>query len=524
MRLTTLFGLLLCVSPLVVNGQETQSLTIKGYPSSKTVALSLDEAIKRALERNINLELQRFNPAILNYDIRSAYGAYYDPVLGGAVSRNHSAQEGGGFNEITGAALPPSLNENETISSDLSGALPTGMRYQLFNDIAHNENRSPFVDTNLLTRTSITDTWSSRAGISVTQPLLRDFWTDSGRTAIKLRKQDKKISELDLETLAHSTVRDVVNAYYSLVGALESVKVAEADLKVRQQNSDETRRKVQVGTMAELDAKKAQSEIALSRISLTDALDAVGDAESELKGLVTDDFVNQLGVRIVPTDKLLVVPLVIDMPTVLKTAFERRPDLQAQRDLLERQKIQVKFTFNQLFPRLDLAASWGVAGLDERLPEALADLAYDRYENDSVGAIFSMPLTMTRERNQHKAAKLVKAQQLLRVKAQEEVVIKEVDDAIRGVNTALERVRLSRDAVVFAEADLDAQQRKFTAGTATSFDVMEATSNLTRARVSEIRAIVDYNISLNELARAEGTILLDRRIDFDAVHRLPVAP
>ena len=62
-------------------------------------------------------------------------------------------------------------------------------------------------------------------GIRVTQPLLRDLWTDAGRTQIKLNRADVRISEMTLRQRIHEVVRDVMLEYYELVFARENVVV-----------------------------------------------------------------------------------------------------------------------------------------------------------------------------------------------------------------------------------------------------------------------------------------------------------
>ncbi|HMJ92141.1 MAG TPA: TolC family protein [Candidatus Acidoferrum sp.] len=523
MRLTKVFGLLLCCAAVTCPGQSTNRLTITGYPALQELPLSLDEAVRLALEHDLTLQVERYRPVIIGYNVHALLGAYYDPVVNLQARRDENTSESGGFNPITGAPFPGVESKADSFSGGLGGYLPTGMRYDILGNASDNSNIRSIFDAGPPARTfrTNTETWRADAGIAVTQPLLRNFWTDASRTGIKLRKRDKRISELELEQFVHDTVRDVVEAYYTLVGRLEAVIVAETDLRVKQQNFDETRRKVEVGTLAPLDEKKAQAEVAQAKGNLVQALNDAADAEALLKTRISDQFGRQVGVRIKPTDKLLVNPAVLDLPTSYTLAMDKRPNLQARRETLDRHNIQLKYDYNQLFPSLDVFASYGVNGLDDDLGGALRDLRRRDFPESSYGVILNFPLTMKRERSVWKADKVLKAQLVTELKREEETAIFEVDNAIRGVSSAYQLVFVNRERVAFAEADLAAEQRKFQAGKSTSFFVLDAASRLAAARNDEIQALIDYNLALNALSHAEGTILDLRKIDFEAVRYPP---
>ncbi len=522
MRFTRVFRLSLLSFALAGTAQAAApAAPAAALPGQRVVPLSLDEAIHQALQHNLELQIDRYNPLIISYDIRALRGGYYDPTFSMQARRDNGTQEGGGFNTTTGQPLPPSESQNDTVGGTLGGFLPTGMRYDLFSNIRNVRNDRSAANTNGVGYSNFsTDFWNADAGIGVRQPLLRDAWTDATRTAIKLRQKDRKISVLGLEFNTQRVVSSVVSAYYDLVGKVESVKVREADLKVKEQLFDETRRKVEVGTLAPLEEKKAQKEVAVARTSLVQAVAEMDTAEASLKAQIADNYFNELRTRLTPTDKLIVVPVKVDLQESLRIAMEKRLDLQQVRERVGQQNLRLKYDFNQLFPRLDIFASWGVNGLDQHLSGAINDLDHTTYEQDSYGLSLTFGLGFMKERNLYKAAKLNKAQLLLSLKATEENIIKDVDDQIRSVNTSFTRVGLTRDTVAYAEADLEAEQKKLAAGKSTSFFVLDAASRLTAARNDAIQAMVDYNRAINGLARAEGTLLEQRKIDFEGT-RLP---
>jgi len=482
-----------------------------------TVPLSLEQAIWMALENNRQIKVERYTPVISEYDRRAFYG-YYDPVLIGDVGRQSFSVEGGGFNQNTGLQTPAQTTEDDFANIGLGGMLPTGMRYDIGHGVGNTFARRPFlVGTNSFGQPVYEkgelDTWDSTANITVTQPLLRDFWIDSARLQIKLAKRDVQITELAFERIVMDIINQVEKAYYALIATRELIRVAESDYNVKKTFFEENRRRVEVGALAPLDEKLAQSEMALSEINLIVARNNAMDAETILKGLIYNDFVNQLNVHLSLTDKLLAIPPSLDLYDAFKEAVERRPDLQVQRLNLEKQQIQLKYTFNQLFPRLDLFGTWGLNGLDDNLGGALEDIRTREFDNDRYGVALSFPLSMWAERNRHKSAKGAKAKQIEALHAFEEAVVQEVEFQIRFIRTTWNTLPLRREQIAYRESAVEAEKRMLAAGKSTSFNVLQIASDLALAQSDEIGALRDYNQALSELAFRKGTTLQRWRID-----------
>lgn len=499
---------------------ETVSYPAAGTNSGMTnvtfVSLSLDEAIRLALEHNLDLQVERYNPVIAEYDRRALYG-YYDPVFNSGLSRANNNREAGGLNVNTGIPFPSTRSETDTASLGLGGILPTGMRYDVTQNLHENTVVRPFlVGSNAFGPVfgkATTDTWDSQGLISVSQPLLRDFWIDATRLRINLARRNLRISELTLERDIMVVVTKVEEAYYDLIGARETVTVREMDVAVKQQFFNENHRKVEVGALAPLEEKLAQSELALANTTLLLARSSEVDAETFLKNLIYDDFIRQFNVRLKLTDKLIAVPTRIDFQEAAREASLKRPDLQARRLNLEKQQLQLKYDFNQLFPRLDVFATWGVNGLDRHASGALDDEANKRFQQDSYGLSLSFPLSLWAERNNYKSSKAAKAQAILDLKRLEETIFGEVDVIVRLLRTQWETIPLTRERTAYQQAALEAEQKKLVFGKSTSFEVLKIASDLTSARLNEIIAVKEYNKSLAELSLRNGSTFERWRID-----------
>lgn len=482
-----------------------------------SVSLTLDEAIRLALEHNLGLQVARYTPIIAEYDRRSLYGAY-DPTFSAGVRRINNLREAGGLNLNTGNTTPGTRSRTYVGDLGLTGLLPIGTTYEFSHISQRNKVTTPreigtnsFGNPVFVKQTDIT--WDSAAQVSVMQPLLRDFWIDGTRLSIKLGRRNVTRSELDLERQIMLTVNAVEQAYYDLIGFHESVRVLESDVAVKKQFFDEQRRRVEVGTLAPLEEKLAQSELSKAEILLLYARNSAVSGEAVLKGLIRDNFLSHLNTRLALTDRLLAVPATFELQNAVKYSLETRPDLQSMRVGLEQLEIQLKYDKNQLYPRLDLYGTLGYNGLDQNLDGTFDDIRRRNFEQTSIGAAISFPLWFQAQRMNLKSTKAALAQSVVMVKQLEETIIQEVEVQGRLLETYWKAIPLTREQTAYAQSALEAEQKKLAAGKSTSFNVLQLASALSAAQNNEVTTLRDYNKALAELAFRKGSTLERWRID-----------
>lgn len=481
------------------------------------VSLSLDEAIRLALVHNLTLQVERYTPIIAEYDWRSLYGAY-DPLFSAGIRRDNNTREAGGLNLNTGRQTPGTRSRTYYGDLGLSGLLPSGATYGLSEYSQRNKVTTPqAIGTNSFGQPvyvkNTDETWDSAAAATLTQPLLRDFWIDGTRLSIKLGERAVTRSQLDLERQIQFVVNTVEQAYYDLLGHHETVRVLESDVAVKKQFYDEQHRRVEVGTLAPLEEKLAQSELSKAEILLIYARNNALTAEATLKGLIRDNFLSQLNTRLALTDRLLPVAATFDLQGAVKYSLEARPDLQSLRVSLDQLQIQLKYDKNQLYPRLDVSGTLGYNGLDRNLGGSLDDIADRNYEQTSFGAALSFPLWTQRERNALKSTKAALAQSVMMVKQLEETIIQDVEVQVRLLETYWTTIPLTRQQTAYSQAALEAEKKKLEAGKSTTYNVLQLVSALAVSQNNEYATLRDYNKALAELAFRKGSTLERWRID-----------
>ena len=490
-----------------------------------------------ALEKNINLkvgdqvklrDIANLDVEGADLDVRSggslnleqaklevkARQGYYDPVFSARAGQTYEAQTGG-IDPVFGPQVGGET-WREDFSLGLQGVLPTGTRYELgssmnrlsgerFDDDPDSPTAGEFLNLD----------WQYRSftGITVAQPLLRDFWIDAGRLNIQLAKNDLKMSEQSFQLLTMDIIQRVALAYYDLLAARDQIKVQEKALQLAAQLVDENKKKVAVGTLAPLDERQAESQAATTRAELSRVTYEAQAAENILKILITDEYGTLHAVTLEPADQLVAVFQAFTLAESWRTGLEMRPDYLMAKEEVERQNIVLKYRKNQLFPALDLVGTYGRNGLGESSGESFETIGDNNYPTYGGAVVLNLPLTFRTERNRYKQTVLEKQRAILSLKRVENDVLRSISDALNLVRNAYAATQSTREARRFAEDALEAEQKKLGVGKSTSFEVLQLQRDLTQAAADEITAMAAYNKALHQIYFREGTILQKTKVN-----------
>ncbi len=472
-------------------------------------SMTLAESISIALEHNLDIQIERINPLIAESNRRMVYGDY-DPVMSLRTSHDFN-QDPGGLDAQQRPYLG-SVTDSDALSGSLSGVLPTGMSYSLSSFAANTYGNAPRFLTIGTNQIVIRDAFeNSRAQFLVgelRQPLLKNFWIDGTRLSLRLKTKDLKVADLNLRMRIINTVSSVEQAYYDLIASRENVKSAEIALQLAKRLYEENKKKVEVGTMAQLDERQAQAQMAANEAALIEARRSVDFGQNVLKALLSDDYEKWHPVTIVPQEKLEALPEDLDTQRAWDQAFQLRPDLHALVTDLERRDLITKFTRNQMFPQLDVFGSVGWQGSGSEFSDAMGQVSDGSAPRHTYGAVLTFPLSNRRARETHRVSKDERAQAELRLRQFRQQVMVGVSDAIQQAQSSFQRVGATRAARQFAEEALSAEEKKLANGKSTSFEVLRIQRDLTQARFDETRAYTDYNKALATVRQREGSTLL----------------
>jgi outer membrane protein TolC len=491
------------------------SLPLLGQKEENTLSLSLGECIQKTVKNNLGLAVEVLTPEIADLSVALANEKFM-PVL----SFNYNKQD-------TKTASYSFLDAEETVatlqndySSQISQLIPTGGNLSV-------SLTGYLIDTNRRAQT-INPRYGNTLRFTFSQPLLKDFGFKMTRREIIVAQNTRDISEKNFAVTMEDTIYSVESAYWNLVYSIENLKVRRQSLKLAQELLEKNRAEIEAGTLAPIEILTAQADVATREADILEADALVKNNEDLLKTIINlpAEVDNAEAVRIVPSDSPSTIKEDISLEKALQAAMQKRPDLQATRIDKGNKELNLSYARNQLFPDLRLQASYwspGVSG-DQVLYEggnaltgkvigkipgksidALKDAFDFRYKNWSVGLTLSFPLNNLLSRAFYAQAKLNLEQANLRIKNQEQQIFLEVKTAVRAVQTNYQRVEAYRAARELAQKKLEAEEEKFKVGLSTNYFILQYQRDLANAQIMELRAIVDYNISLAHLNLVQGT-------------------
>jgi len=491
-------------------------------PAAESVRrLSIDDAVKLALEQNLGIRIQRIDPQIQDVGIAQAR-SFWAPNLQTNFSKNSQTQQP--TSSLAGGATNI-LNSNFNTALGLNQTLPWGGSY------AATWNSSRFTTTNQFQ--SFSPQIGSNLNLQYSQPLLRNFEIDQIRQQVANSKKSRELSDIQLQGVITQTLRNVRNAYWDLSYSINNLKAQQESLALSQQSLRDNQKRVEIGTMAPIDIVQAQAEVASNEERAIVAEANIKAAQDNLRALILDpgtpDFWT---VSFEPTDAPAFTAQAIDVDAAVRNALDKRSDLAAAKNSLEQSDINIKYYRNQIKPDVNAnvtyisTAAGGVllspvdfaaiaAGeavnrtiVSQRgFGSVLGDVLQSQYPNWTVGITVGYPIGSNVSQANLARVRLQYEQAQTQLKNLQLQVATQVRNVARNVQTNQQRVASARASRELQEKKLEAEEKKMAAGMGQTFFVFQAQRDLSLARTAEIQAISDYNKSL---------------VDFEAVQLIPL--
>jgi HAE1 family hydrophobic/amphiphilic exporter-1 len=461
--------------------------------------LSLEDCIQSALQKNLDLQIARYNVPLATLNLQGSY-AGWDPNFNMGASHSFSSQPGQ-FNASINTVTLGNATYNDAFNASLGGLTPWGLTYNLLGNV----NQSAGI---LGATASPFESSSGSAAIQMRQALLKNFWIDATRLNIRVAKNRVTYSEQGLKLQLMQTASTVEDAYYDLIYDRENVVVQQKAVELAQQLVVENKKRVEVGAMAPLDEQQAESQAATTQAALIAARSALAVQEHLVKQLITDEYSKWANVSLEASGTLTAPRQFFNLQDSWSKGLSQRPDLlQAKLDV-ERQGVIIKYNQNQLFPELDITGSYGHnAGGLFQYSQSFDQIERGTYPSYSVGGQLSFPVANIGARAAYKSSKMTLDQLLLTLKRLEQSIMVQIDNDIKQAEASYEQVAATRTAREYAAAALDAEQKKLESGKSTTYTVLQMQRDLTSARGNEIQALDNYNKAISQLSFDEGTTL-----------------
>jgi outer membrane protein TolC len=363
--------------PMLTNSTRLDQLIQDGK-----LMLSIDDAISLALENNLNIFVERFQPWIAETQLLKAQAGgipqslstqqvvlgsspsvSFDPVFTASYNWYHAntpvnnpfiSGTGTGTNILV-------VNQNlSAVDFGYTQGFHTGTNFQVTLNTARTATNEPDVFFNPAFTPVLTATLS--------QPLLNGFGVLPNTRYIIEQKNTIKAANSLFAQQVIAVVTQTSNDYWELVYDRQNVKVQEAAVGVSQKLYEDNKKQLEIGTMAPLDVLTAESQLATDQQNLIVAQTTKLQQETVLlndiaKNLLAKDVA---GIEIVPTTPISIPDIVENIPLqdAVQEAWRKRPELY-QADLnLKNAEIEVKATRNALLPSLNAYIQYTSQGLN----------------------------------------------------------------------------------------------------------------------------------------------------------------
>jgi outer membrane protein len=473
------------------------------------VELSVNEAVRRALDHNTDLKLARLAPAISEAQ-RQAAEAAFDFIFftGGNFGKNDSPQAVPVIGAIP-VGTSVRVQDTASLNTGIRKPLESGGSLTFSTGADYVNNKTPGFSL------SPDPGWTNNLLIDLSQPLMRNFGTEVNRAQIDLTENLNKRDRLQLIRQTQRTVADVEEVYWQ-------VSLARQQLVIRQRVLEATiRTRDTVFNRKELDGgpiqqAQAQTSVEAGRRDVIEAQRGLRDAIDQLKRLLQDPDLPLAGETLVATgDDPAIVAVEANLLDAVTTALRRRPEVQQAMLEIKDAGIRQKVAENQALPQLDMNAQVRYLGLGDGFSSGYDQLADGDFIEYLVGAQFEQPIGNRAGEANLRAAKLNRSAAVVRYKSVTRDVVAEVKQALRRLRTSWTLIRVSGDARLAAAENLRGlgELAKTERLTPSFLDLLlNAERSVANAEVIEYNAIIDYNIAIGRFHEATGTSLERKQI------------
>src|SRR5688500_10869633 len=535
------------------------NMTRLGVVTDNTIALSLNDAVKRALQNNNDIEVARDDVRFAETQLRALEGIF-DPIF--SITPQIDKRVTPVQNIFAGAGTSGQVSNTVfTLSPSVNKQFGRGGgNYEL----SFSNNKT----TTSATNSTLNPFYSSNLALTFTQPLLRNRSIDNNRRQIRIQKKRLEQSDADFRLRTIDVISRVQQAYWELVFALRDQQNQLENLNLSRENLRNVEAQIAAGAKAPLERAEVQTELANRESTLLLAVQNVSIAENNLKQLMfRDSMAPEWSAQLTPTDTpaFSAAPIILDQ--ALKEARDNRPELRRLRLENDINSIDIQYFKNQTRPQIDLQttlATTGLAGtaaattvpgtlvplisgdpnfnanafllnqiqdiqrrsgfpiatspqvetpnlapsdLVGGYGKTLSNLFGLNTYNVIVGVAIQIPFKNKTAEANLAGARILKERLEASTRSQDQIIEVDVRNSAQAVETSRLRVLSAREARANAELQLEGEQRLYQVGRSTTFLLFQRQNALANARASELRAETDYNKAIADLQRATSTTL-----------------
>ncbi len=331
------------------------------------VDLTADEAVARALERNVSLAEQRLTPQTFDYQLAATWAVYRPNVTSALISNSRTT--------FTNRTIDGGDKTN-TDTSNWNAGMNQNLKWWGGRYNVNWQNNRQLSDINNAT---FNPSFGSSFQAQYVQPLLLNRKIDNNRANLLTTEIAQDVAELDLQATTASIVAQVRNAYWELVFAILNLENQRASLELSSKLVSDNKARVEIGTMAPIDIVQAQAEEATRRQNLVNAEATLQNTQLNLKQLIVSGTDDPLWTATLnATDRPAPGSEAIDLEAAVRNALANRTDLLTVKKNIDSANVTLRNLNNQTLPQMDLTTTYQLDGRGGRTDGPREPRANDR--------------------------------------------------------------------------------------------------------------------------------------------------
>ncbi len=533
--------------------------------------LTAQDAVTLAVEDNPDIELQRYGPLLAQEVLKRAQsgGALRSVGLGLSQGPQSVSLQGVSTNSGGGVGLSAGsgVSSGGGIVTQLGPQIPSlDPTFFVFANFAH--STTPQSNTFLTGATSlVADTRAFQAQYSqnwafglnaaltyssqythlnsnffslnpytsgfldlqVTQNLLQGFGSAVNGRNIRVQKNNLKVTDLQFKQQVILTVSAILNLYWDLVAFDEDVRARQQEITTARQLLEDNKKQVEIGALAEIEVTRAEAQLYAAQQDLVIAQTNRIQQETVLKNALTRDGITAgglAGVHIVPLDKIAI-------PTTDETrapddligeALANRVEIEQAKINIDSNKLNLVGIKNSLKPTLQAFAEMTNNGLTGDLTplgaqqpamyyfsggygNMLGQIFRRNFPNYSAGFSLNVPIRNRAAQSDYVTSMLELRQNELNLKKNVNQVRVDVENAVVGLQQARARYDAAQKSRELQQQTLDSDQKRYTLGATTAFQVIQDQRDFATAQSSEVQAMANLTHARITLDQALGRTL-----------------
>ncbi len=491
--------------------------------------LSLQDAIRMALENNLQIEIEGYTEE-LNQEQMYGTKGFYDPIFNFSAGWNSSERPTTSVLDA-GSSVRTTISKRWTYNSSVTQNIKGGGNVGLQFNTNSSSTNSSF--------SYINPSYNSTLNLSFTQPLWRGFRHTTPDRQMKLYNLDSKINESQFKKTVADTINQVQSQYWELAYAIENHETRRQSLQLALVQLNDNRKRVDIGVLAPIEITSSRAEVATRSQELIASEVSITNAQNTLKGYLTPDKDDPLWAStIIPTEKLVIREVSMTLDEAVETALKKRPELEQLTYQVAQNEVDRKYYKNQGKPDVSFTAgliSQGTSGKVWKtgstggLPGVVQIPVLDHpfygeygtawgqvygfdYLTYNFGLNVEIPLFNRSNKAQLAQLAISDRRYETQVRNVQQSVIVEVRNAFQNIMTQRESMEAARVARELSEEQVNGVTKRFEAGLSTNFEVLQYQRDLANARVNELRAMIDYQLGLASLQAATFTLVDDNDV------------